>query len=108
VRLLEDCPRVHEWIVVPGSLFPGLASRADLPNNLYELYASAYGVTIARATERLKAVAAGPRQAELLETERGHPLLAIDRLAFAVDGTPAEWRLSLCRTDAFHYASELR
>lgn len=107
-RLMDGEPCIHEGIVLPEALFPGLAGRGDLPNNLYELYASGFGVTIARASERLKAAAAGPRQAELLGIPAGEPLLAVDRVAFDLDGRAAEWRLSLCRTHGFHYANELR
>jgi GntR family transcriptional regulator len=67
-----------------------------------------YGVTIARGSERLKAVAAGARQVELLESELGEPILLIDRVALGVDGRPAEWRRSLCRTDQSHYLSDLK
>jgi GntR family transcriptional regulator len=35
-------------------------------------------------------------------------LLSIDRTAFALDGRPVEWRVSLCLTDTLHYLSDLR
>lgn len=109
VRSLSENPNpvIAERIVVPSAVFPGLGA-GELPNNLYDLYSSAFGVTIARATERLKAVAAGRRQAELLGIAEGAPLLAIDRVAFAIDGRRAEWRVSLCATETVHYASDLR
>jgi len=37
-----------------------------------------------------------------------YPFLLIDRVALGVDGTPAEWRRSLCRTDQSHYLSDLK
>jgi GntR family transcriptional regulator len=107
VRSLADTVCVAEGMVLPHRLFAGIESR-ELPNNLYELYAAAFGVTIARAGERLKAVAATPRTARHLEVPVGEPLLSVDRVAFAIDGTPAEWRVSLCRTDRFHYLCDLR
>jgi GntR family transcriptional regulator len=107
VRFLSDKPAIAERIVVPCALFPGIGA-GELPNNLYDLYSTAFGVTIARATERLKAVPAGRRHAELLGVSEGAPLLEIDRVAFAIDGRPAEWRVSLCTTDTIHYASDLR
>ena len=107
VRSLAEKICIVERIVLPKALFPGIEKR-DLPNNLYELYRAEYGVTIARATERLKAVAASKREAKHLDVPVGAPLLAIDRTALAIDGAPVEWRMSLCRTDAFHYLSDLR
>jgi GntR family transcriptional regulator len=108
VRSLDGRPCIHEKIVLPRALFPGIERIKDLPNNLYALYSVKYGVTIARGSESLKAVAAGPRQVELLQSEPGEPILLIDRVALGVDGTPAEWRRSLCRTDQSHYLSDLK
>ena len=79
----------------------------DLPNTLYELYERRYEVTVARAEERLRATSADADTASLLGIEAGCPLLEIDRTAFALDGAPVEWRLSLCETGAHHYRVEL-
>lgn len=109
-RLREARPgavRIVERITLPRALFPGLGDET-LPNNLYALYAGRYGVTIARAAERLKAVAARPRAAALLGVAPGAPLLQVDRTAYALDGQPAEWRVSLCLTTDVHYQSDLR
>lgn len=107
VRSLAGVTCVAEGMVLPHRLFPGIERRA-LPNNLYELYAAEFGVTVARASERLKAVAATPRTAKHLDVPVGEPLLSVDRIAFGLDGAPAEWRVSLCRTDRFHYLCDLR
>ena len=107
VRSLAGVVCIVESIVLPNALFPRIEKRA-LPNNLYELYRARFGVTIARATERLKAVAATRREAHHLGVKVGAPLLSIDRTALAIDGRPVEWRVSLCRTDSVHYLSDLR
>ena len=107
VRMLADKVCIFERIMLPKALFPVIEKR-ELPNNLYELYRAEFGVTIARATERLKAVAATRREAKHLDVMVGTPLLAVDRTAFAIDGAPVEWRVSLCRTDMVHYLSDLR
>jgi GntR family transcriptional regulator len=107
VRTLAETVCILERITLPKALFPGIEKR-DLPNNLYELYRSDFGVTIARAAERLKAVAASRREAKHLDVAVGAPLLSVDRTAFAIDGAPVEWRVSLCRTDTIHYLSDLR
>ena len=93
-------------IVLPASLFPGLIER-PLPNNLYGLFAEKYGIGIARASERLKAMALGASDAALLGVAPGTPALAIDRLALAIDGRKVEWRVSHCLTTHVHYASDL-
>ena len=77
IRHLNDKPVILETIVVPESLFGELGRDNDreLPNTLYELYQREYGITIHSANERLKAVAASPRDADLLGVEIGSPLL---------------------------------
>ncbi|MDA8052229.1 MAG: GntR family transcriptional regulator [Rhodospirillales bacterium] len=106
LRTLGGRACIAESIALPEALFPGLSERT-LPNNLYGLYAEEYGISIARASERLKAVILPPGDATLLGVGPGTPALAIDRLAIAIDGRRVEWRLSRCLTRHLHYASEL-
>ena len=108
VRSLSGVPCIHEWIALPARMFPGLESRPVIPNNLYALFATDYGVTIAGARERLKAVGAGEREAKRLGAPVGEPMIAIDRVALALDGRPVEWRRSHCRTEAHHYLNDLK
>ena len=107
LRRLDGRPAIAETITVPQSLFPDLADIREVPNTLYDLYERRYGITIARAVERLAAIAADDRDAELLDVRPGAPLLEIDRTALALDGTPVEWRVSRCVTETHHYRVEL-
>lgn len=107
IRLLDDRPAIAETIAVPQKLFPDLADIREVPNTLYDLYEQRYGITIARAVERLAAIAADERDAKLLEIAPGAPLLEIDRTALALDGAPVEWRVSRCVTTTHHYRVEL-
>lgn len=107
IRSLGGKVAIVESITLPNSLFPG-AEKLELPNNLYELYRSRFGVTIARSTEKLKAVPAKRREEKYLGVEIGAPLLLVDRTAYSLDGRPTEWRVSLCRTDTLHYLSDLK
>jgi GntR family transcriptional regulator len=107
VRSLDGQPAIAETITVPQVLFPDLADIREVPNTLYDLYERRYGITIARAVERLSAVAADERDARLLGIAPGAPLLEIDRIALALDGNPVEWRVSRCHTATHHYQVEL-
>jgi GntR family transcriptional regulator len=109
LRLLGERIAIVERISVPSALFPGLgdAKPATLPNELYRHYETVYGVTVARAVERLKAVAASPAEARALGVAAGAPLLEIDRIAYALDGRAVEWRRSRCDTSRHHYLSEI-
>jgi GntR family transcriptional regulator len=109
LRLLGERVALYERIVLPGGLFPSFADRmpVDVPNELYRYYEERYGVTVARAVEKLKAVAARADEAKALGLESGAPLLEIDRLAYTVDGRAVEWRRSRCDTARHHYRSEI-
>ena len=107
VRDLDGAPAIVEDISVPCDLFPDLAGDGELPNTLYEFYERRYGVTISRAEERLGAIEADDGVAKILGLKAGMPLLEIDRVAFALDGRAAEWRVSLCDTRHHRYLAEL-
>jgi GntR family transcriptional regulator len=107
-RHLEGTPVIVERIKVPVSYFPDLGELEDIPNNLYALYSLRYGVTIGRAAEKLKASLADKAKAERLCCSIGTPLLAIDRIAYGLDGSPVEWRVSHCVTEEIHYFSDLQ
>jgi GntR family transcriptional regulator len=106
IRSLAGRPCIAETIVLPAALFDSI-ERGPVPNNLYDLYARSYGVTVAGGRERIKAVAADAETARLLGLAAGAPLMLIDRIATALDGKPVEWRLSLCDTSAVSYVTEL-
>ncbi|MHB2167837.1 GntR family transcriptional regulator [Alsobacter sp. R-9] len=107
VRSLGGRPSIAETVTLPAALFPGFAG-SEIPNNLYASYASRYGITVASAREKLKAVALDGSDAALLGVAPGHPALLIDREAIALDGSVVEWRVSRCLTGDFHYISDLK
>jgi GntR family transcriptional regulator len=109
VRLLGDEVAIFERIALPAARFPDFVRRlpADVPNEVYRYYEDAYGVTVARAVEKLKAVEATAEEGKALGLPRGAALLEIDRIAYAIDGRAVEWRLSRCSTAKHHYVSEI-
>jgi GntR family transcriptional regulator len=107
LRSLAGKRCIIEMIILPAALFEGIEAD-DIPNNLYDAYARRFGVTVGGGVETLKAVAATEQEALDLGIPLGHPLLLIDRVATALDGRPAEWRVSLCNTTAMQYVTELR
>jgi hypothetical protein len=88
----------------PGDLAPVLR---EMPDELYVLYQRDYGVTIARAEERLAAIAASAEDALLLGLRAGTPLLEIARIAHDLNGVPVERRVTLLDTDAHRYVANL-
>ena len=109
IRTLGEKTAITETIVLPARLFPGLEAGggANVPHALYQHYQDAYAIAIHRVEEALRAVTAGPRDAELLGLTPGQPLLEIDRVAISLDGKPVEWRITRCDTQDTRYVSSL-
>jgi GntR family transcriptional regulator len=108
LRLLGGKPVISEYLSLPARIFPGLGEKIAIENNLYALYSAKFGITVAGGLERIKAIGAPLEDAQLLGIAPGAPVLAIDRVALALDGTPVEWRRTLCQTADCAYVSDLR
>lgn len=92
MRRHENRPLLVKDVVVPAALFPNIDETA------YSVSAAARmsGVLLGRAEERIAIESATAPFAELLQVAPGTPLLALDRVVFAIDGRPVEWRQSRC------------
>jgi GntR family transcriptional regulator len=106
-RRCDGAPALLEHIVLPQERFPGIEARR-LPNALYGMYHSDYRVLVSLVTEEMRAVAAEPEDAGLLGVSVGTPLLAVDRIAYDLDGQAVEWRKTLCLTQDVVYSVTLR
>ncbi len=101
-------PIIHERISIPHARFAALLDEETIPNTLYDLYQTVFGVTVARVEENLRAVAANAESARRLECAAGTPVLAIERVAFDYGGQPVELRVSHCITDPVFYHCTLK
>ena len=108
IRTIAGKPVIVETITLPVERFAGFEQLPEIPNNVYRLYSLRWGITIARAEERLKAVLARPADEAALGCATGTPMLEISRVAFDLEAKPLELRLSRCLTDGIHYSSDLR
>jgi GntR family transcriptional regulator len=106
-RHIEKVPSIHELIILPSALFPGIEKRPSLPNSLYSLYQSDYGINIVAAHEELSAQLATAADQENLGTPKGSPILVIERLAVSLQDQKVEWRLSRVRSADLVYAVTL-
>jgi GntR family transcriptional regulator len=109
VRYLNEVPAIFERIFVPVELMPDLAVEhgKEMGNEMYVIYQDHFAISIARASERLAAVAATAEEARRLKLKAGDPLLEISRVAFDVNGRPVELRISRCDTTQTRYAAEV-
>jgi GntR family transcriptional regulator len=108
LRRLADRAVLVETIVLPMARFPDFPDAEDIPNNIYQLFSTRWGITIAQAEEQLRAAPASAEDAGRLGCEAGHALLVIHRVARDLEGRAVELRLSRCLTDKAHYAVSLR
>jgi GntR family transcriptional regulator len=107
VRTHDGRPFITEKIVLPQELFPELEWTRPLPNVLYGIFESKFGVTVAQVDERLAVVCATARDAKALNVEVGTPLLAIDRTAISIKQKIVEWRVSHVHMAGYHYRAEV-
>jgi GntR family transcriptional regulator len=102
VRLGSDRPMTLEDSWLPAARFPGLLDR-DLTGSLYALMRTEYDLGPVTATERLEPVAARSYEAGALEVAEGSPLMLVERVAYAADGTPVEFARDRHRGDAARF-----
>ena len=109
VRHIDGMPAIFEHIFVPVGLMPNLKVKLgeELDEEMYVIYQDRFGISIARATERLAAVAATAEDAFHLRLEVKTPMLQIRRVAHDVNGRPIELRVSRCNTTHSRYAAEV-
>lgn len=79
----------------------------ERPNTIYNLYQEAFGITVVRTEERLRAEAASAEHAKLLKVKVGVPVLTVRRTAFDMRNEPVELRISTVNTAAHEYYAEL-
>jgi len=107
-RTHEHRPIIDERISISHARFAALLDEDTIPNTLYDLYQTVFGVTVARVEENLRAVAAASDTAKRLACAEGAPVLLIERVAFDYGGQPVEWRVSHCITDPVFYHCTLK
>ena len=110
-RLLtfDEVPTILDDIWLPGSLFKGLTmeSLTRYRGPVYALFETEFGVSMVRADEKIRAVAATAAQAELLGVPEGGPLLQVERVSYTYGDRPVELRRGLYVTERYHYRNSL-
>lgn len=102
-------PVVLDELWLPERHFEGLTAQVIQahPGTLYALFETRFGVHMVRAQEKLRAVAAAPEAARLLQVPQGEPLLSVERLACTYGDRPVELRRGLYHTSVDHYLNDL-
>jgi GntR family transcriptional regulator len=83
------------------------AQFKERPNTIYNLYQEAFGFSVVKTEERLRAEAVDAEIAKLLKIKPGAPVLTIRRSAIDMRGDAIELRVSTVNTTKHEYFAEL-
>ena len=102
-------PVVLDEIWLPATPFKGLTADrlAQYAGPMYGLFETEFGVRMIRAEEKIRAVAADARTAEILQVAVGAPLLNVERLSHTYHDKPVELRRGWYDTSTHYYRNEL-
>lgn len=106
VRSGDGRPLTLEDTWLPEERFPGLLDR-DLEGSIYALMGDQYDLAPVRATEQLEPVGARAHEAEALDVPVGCPLMLVERVSYAEDGTPVEFARDRHRGDRARFVIQV-
>jgi GntR family transcriptional regulator len=103
--LLQGRAVVHDRITLPALLFKGLTEKRfrERSSTIYHLYQIEFGITVTRAHERARAVAADRTASRVLGLAHGTPVMQVCRTALTFGDKPVEYRLSTIDTQRHEY-----
>ncbi|SOD75046.1 GntR family transcriptional regulator [Jatrophihabitans sp. GAS493] len=107
LRLADGSPIAVETSYLSASRFPGLARLIRSHDSLYALLRERFNVVPARAAELISTLPASPREAALLGTDTGAPMLVLGRHSRDATGAPLEWVTSWYRGDRVTFVADL-
>jgi len=107
LRLVDGTPMAVETSYLSAARFPGLISHVRKASSLYQVLADVYDTAPVAAEETIETAAASPREAELLNTDTGSPMLVLGRHSFDAAGEPIEWVHSWYRGDRYVFVAKL-
>jgi GntR family transcriptional regulator len=107
LRLVDGAAMAVETSHLSAGRFPGLVGKLRRSSSLYRVLGEEYGVSPVAADETIETAAASPREAELLDTDTGAPMLVLSRHSFDASGTPVEWVRSWYRGDRYTFVARL-
>jgi len=106
---LAGIPVIIDDITLPVAAFAGLTERQfrHRTSTIYNLYQEAFGVSVVKTSERLRATLADADAAALLGVAPGAPLLQIRRVAYTYHDDPVEYRVSRVNTERHEYWADI-
>jgi GntR family transcriptional regulator len=104
---LQSRPVLHDRLILPAALFKGLTEKRlrERPSTIYHLYQTEFGITVVRAFERVRALAADRSTARVLGIAPGTPVLQVRRTALTFNDKPVEYRVSTLHSAQHEYVN---
>lgn len=107
LRSIQDEPIVLVTTFIPLDLCPALQYEDLSYQSLYSFLEKSCNVTIAYGRRMVEAVPASKYVADLLNVRKGAPLIMLDSVSYASDGTPVEYYYAFHRGDRSQFEVEL-
>ncbi|MBV2355197.1 GntR family transcriptional regulator [Streptomyces sp. J2-1] len=107
LRLAGREPMAIETTHLSVRRFPGLREALATRSSLYTALAEVYGVHLTEADETIETSLSTPREAHLLGTDVGLPMLLLSRHSHDADGVPVEWVRSVYRGSRYKFVAAL-
>ncbi len=109
ILLFAGMPTILEDVWLPGIPFKGLTAErlAAYGGPMYALFETEFGVHMARAEEKIRAVLPDSEQCALLQVPPYTPLLSVERIAYTYNDVPMEMRRGLYLTETHYYRNTL-
>ena len=101
-------PMSIETTHLSAKRFPALRRSLVKYTSLYTALAEVYDVHLAEAEETIETSLATPREAGLLGTDVGLPMLMLSRHSLDREGQPVEWVRSVYRGDRYKFVARLK
>ncbi|MCH0538288.1 GntR family transcriptional regulator [Streptomyces sp. MUM 203J] len=108
LRLASGEPMAIETTHLSAKRFPALRRSLAKYTSLYTALAEVYDVRLAEAEETIETSLATPREAGLLGTDVGLPMLMLSRHSYDEQGAPVEWVRSVYRGDRYKFVARLK
>lgn len=107
LRCVNDAPMALECVHVSGRRYPGLESEVSGSGPIHDVLRRKVSDRVAHAVESIETVPAAPREAALLGTEVGTPMLLVARHGHTAQGEPVEWAQAWYRGDRYSFVAHI-
>ncbi|OIV35521.1 GntR family transcriptional regulator [Mangrovactinospora gilvigrisea] len=108
LRLANSEPMAIETTHLSAKRFPALRRNLLKYRSLYSALTEVYGVHLIEAEETIETSLCTPREAGLLGTDTGLPMLLLSRHSRDDQGEPVEWVRSVYRGDRYKFVARLQ